>query len=244
MPIAILGSGKIACDLLVKVKRSKYLKCIMFSGQREDSPGIAFAKTLSIPTSTESVNGIRKVEVDLVFDCTTAESAKKHIRLLKDKFYIDLTPAKLFPICVPGISKIAKHGVNMGSCTVQAIIPKLAKIKNLEYVEVVTTIASESAGMGTRENLSEYLITTAKTIEQFTGAKAKAILIINPDLQAMHNSIYYKTKGSDNVKVIQFECVGQGDFLDKRFGNLDVMTVSAIKVAKEYAEYHNFRFNA
>ena len=231
---AILGSGRIACDLLVKIKRSKYLECVLMAGQRDESPGLAFAKTLKTPTSTESIKSVVASDAVLVFDCTGAESAKKHAKVLKDCFLIDLTPSKLAPVCVPGVNKVKGNSVNMGSCTVQAVIPKLAKIKNLEYVEVVTTIASDSAGMGTRENLSEYLITTAKTIEQFTGAKAKAILIINPDLQAMHNTIYYKIKGKDEIKVIQFELEG-GDYLDKRFGNLSIMTNSAIKVAESYA---------
>jgi len=234
MKVAILGTGNIGCDLLAKVMKSKYLECIMFAGQREDSPGIAFAKKLKIPTSTDSIQGILDTDAGVVFDATSADAHKKNVPLLKDRFVIDLTPAKLFPICVPNVTKALTKGVSMGSCSLQAVMPRLAKIKNLEYVEVVTTIASESAGMGTRENLSEFLITTAKSIEKLTGAKAKVILIINPVLQVMHNTIYYKTKGKDEIKVIQFELEGS-DYLDKRFGNLSIMTSSAIKVAEEYA---------
>src|SRR3990167_3691797 len=240
---AIIGSGKISCDLLVKLKRSKYLECILMAGQRETSEGLKFAKEKGIPTSAKSIDAILQTDAPIVLDATTALSAKEHAKLLKDRFYIDLTPSKIYPICVPNVTKASLKGVSMGSCTLQAVMPRLAKIKNLEYVEVVTTIASESAGMGTRENLSEFLITTAKSIEKLTGAKAKVILIINPVLQAMHNTIYYKTKDKDEIKVIQFELEGS-DYLDKRFGNLSIMTSSAIKVAEEYAKNSNSRFNS
>src|SRR3990167_3942009 len=205
---AIIGSGKIGCDLLVKIQRSKYLNCILMAGQHKASEGLRFAKEKGINTSAKSIEAVVETDAQVVFDATSAQASKAHAPHLKDRFVIDLTPLKEFPICVPNVSKISKYGVSMGSCTIQAVIPKLAKMKDLEYVEVVTTIASDSAGMGTRENLSEYLITTAKTIEQFTKAKAKAILIINPDLQAMHNTIYYKQKNKDEIKVIQFELEG------------------------------------
>mgnify|MGYP004417315230 CR=1 FL=1 len=238
VPVGIIGTGKVACDLLVKVMKSKYLECIMFAGQHEDSLGIAFAKSLNIPASTKSVEGVVASDAIIVFDATSAQAHKNNLRYLGDRFTIDLTPAKLLPICVPAInltSSIKGKGVNLGSCTIQAVLPRLMKLKNLEYVEVVTTIASNSAGMGTRENLSEYLIITAKIITQFTGAKAKAILVINPVLQKMHNTIYYKQKDKDEIRIIQFEIAGDGDYLDKRFGNLCVMTNSAIKVAEAYA---------
>lgn len=244
---AVIGSGKIALDLLVKLKKSPYLKPILVAGQRKESEGLAFAHKLGVPTSDKSIEAILKTDARIIFDCTTASSHLKHAPLLKDRFLIDLTPAKVLPICVPTIksaSQIKGKGVNLGTCTVQAVLPKLIGIKHLSYVEVVTTIASDSAGMGTRENISEYLETTAKIIKDFTGARAKAILIINPTIQAMHNTIYYQTKGLDKVKIIQFEMQGKGDYLDKRFGNLDTMTISAILVAENYAKNYNLRLNA
>ena len=234
MAVAVIGPGRIGCDLLVKVMKSKYLECIMFAGQRETSKGLKFAKEKGINISAQSIEAVVKTDAAIVFDATSAKAAEVNAPRLKDRFYIDLTPAKTFPICIPNVTKTSTRGVSMGSCSLQATLPKLARIKNLEYVEVVTTIASESAGMGTRENLSEFLITTAKSIEKLTGAKAKVILIINPVLQKMHNTIYYKTKGKDEIKIIQFELEGS-DYLDKRFGNLSIMTSSAIKVAEQYA---------
>src|SRR3990167_5745562 len=146
MKVAILGTGNIGCDLLVKVMKSKYLECIMFAGQRENSPGIAFAKKLKVPTSTASIQGVLDTNAGVVFDATSADAHKKNASLLKDRFVIDLTPAKLFPICVPNITQVSTKGVSMGSCTLQAVMPRLAKIKDLEYVEVVTTVASDGVG--------------------------------------------------------------------------------------------------
>ena len=76
-PCAVLGSGLIGCDLLVKILKSKYLKCVMFAGQRDDSPGLAFAKDKA-PTSTKSIDAILETDAKIVFDATTAERAKSH----------------------------------------------------------------------------------------------------------------------------------------------------------------------
>src|SRR3990167_10824033 len=149
MKCAIIGTGNIGCDLLVKIMKSKYLECVMFAGQREESEGLKFAKEKGIPTSAKSIDAILESDAQVVFDATSAKAAEVNAPRLKDRFYIDLTPAKIFPICVPNVTKASTNGVSMGSCSLQAIMPRLAKIKNLEYVEVVTTVASESAGQGT-----------------------------------------------------------------------------------------------
>src|SRR3990167_9298896 len=129
VPVAVIGTGLIGTDLLVKIIKSKYLECIMFAGQREESPGIAFAKKLKISTSTKSIEGILGSKARVVFDATNAEAHKRHSGLLKDAFIIDLTPAKLATICIPSVNLkdcLNLKEVNMGSCTVQAVIPKLA----------------------------------------------------------------------------------------------------------------------
>src|SRR3990167_9543000 len=175
---AIIGSGKISCDLLVKLKRSKYLECILMAGQRATSEGLAWAKKQCISTSDKSIDAVLQTDARIIFDATTAISARQNAQLLKDRFYINLTPYKKNKICVPDVNLkecLTRNAIDLGSCSIQAIIPKIHRLKDLEYIECVTTIASNSAGMGTRENLSEYLITTAKTITQFTGAKAKEI---------------------------------------------------------------------
>src|SRR3990167_7519507 len=153
-PCAVLGSGLIGCDLLVKILKSKYLKCVMFAGQRDDSPGLAFAKDKA-PTSTKSIDAILETDAKIVFDATTAESAKRHAKLLKDRLVIDLTPSKVGAMCIPSLNlqgALNTKNINLISCGAQVVIPVIDKIKNLERVEVVTTIASKAAGIGTRNN--------------------------------------------------------------------------------------------
>src|SRR3990167_198456 len=100
MKVAILGTGNIGCDLLVKVMKSKYLECIMFAGQREDSPGIAWAKKLKVLTSTDSIQGVLNTDAGVVFDATSADAHKKNVPLLKDRFVIDMTPSHIGKMCV------------------------------------------------------------------------------------------------------------------------------------------------
>jgi len=238
MKVAILGTGNIGCDLLVKVMKSKYLECIIMAGQRSTSDGLAWAKKQGVPISDKSIDAVIGSEAQIVFDCTNYESHIKHLPFLKDRFVINLTPYKKNKVCVPSVNLeecLTRNAVDLGSCSIQAVIPKLHRLKDLEYIECVTTIASNSAGMGTRENLSEYLITTAETITQFTGAKAKVILVINPTITKMHNTLYLKRKGSDKIQTIQFSVEGCGDYLPKYAGNLDIITVNAIKIGEAFA---------
>src|SRR3990167_5462515 len=117
---AIIGSGKIGCDLLVKIKCSKYLECILMAGQREKSEGLKFAKEKGISISTKSIDAILQTDARIIFDATTAISARQNAQLLKDRFYIDLTPSKTYPICIPNITKASLKGVSMGSCTLRS----------------------------------------------------------------------------------------------------------------------------
>ena len=243
-PVAILGTGNIGCDLLVKITKSKYLECIMFAGQHENSLGIAFAKDLGIATSPKSLEAVLNSEAVVVFDATSAEAHKSHAKALKDRFVVDLTPSKVGMMCSPTMNlkeAIKSKNVNLVSCGFQVVMPMIAKLKDPIYIEVVTTVASKSAGMGTRENISEYLETTAKAITKFTGAKAKAILIINPQEINMHNTVYAIVKGKTEPIILQKEIIGAGDYIPKFSGNLDTINQNAVRIAEEYAK--NIRFN-
>lgn len=193
--VAILGSGKIGTDLLVKCQRSKLLEPVVFVGRRLDSDGMERARQLGVPVSAQGfmslVTDNGAALYDLVFDCTSAADAKMHAPVLArlGKTVIDLTPARIGPMAVPVLNRfdlIRQPNVNMVTCGGQASIPlawALGKVygKALEYVEVVSSIASKSAGPATRANLDEYLITTAKGLAQFSGCqKTKAILNLNP----------------------------------------------------------------
>jgi acetaldehyde dehydrogenase (acetylating) len=192
LKVAILGSGNIGTDLLIKIQRSEYLECVLFIGRNLSSPGMAKAISLGVKVSDQSINAIVKDPdcCDLVFDATSAKDAQHHWAILKrlGKIVVDMTPAKVGGLCIPAVNlkdAIAQQNVNMVTCGGQASIPIAYLIgqthPEVEYIEVVSSIASRSAGPATRLNLDEYIETTEEGVRLFSGAKrAKAILNLNP----------------------------------------------------------------
>jgi acetaldehyde dehydrogenase (acetylating) len=190
--IAILGSGNIGTDLLVKVLRSEHLACGAFIGRNLNSPGMQTARRLGVVVSPDSLAYIEDHPdcCGLVFDATTAKDHLVHAPVLRKlgKIVIDLTPAKVGVMCVPAVNMaecLAQDNVNMVTCGGQASIPVAYVIgqtqKDVDYIEVVSSIASRSAGPGTRINLDEYIHTTEHGVRVFSGARrTKAILNLNP----------------------------------------------------------------
>lgn len=190
--VVILGSGNIGTDLLVKVHRSSKLECLALIGRNLNSQGMSIALDLGVKISDKSIQYIvdHADEIDLVFDATSAKDHKIHAEILKNLGIncIDLTPAKMGPMCVPSVNAqdcLTESNINMVSCGGQASIPIAKAIanvhSNIQYLEVVSSIASKSAGPGTRINLDEYIHTTETGIKKFSKAKnTKAILILNP----------------------------------------------------------------
>lgn len=190
--VAILGSGNIGTDLLIKIQRSEFLECVLFIGRNLSSPGMAKAIALGVKVSDESIQAIEKDPdaVDLVFDATSARDAAYHWSVLEklNKIVVDMTPAKLGALCIPAVNlheAVKQRNVNMITCGGQASIPMAHVIgktqKNVDYIEVVSSIASRSAGPATRLNLDEYVDTTEMGLKIFSDAKrAKAILNLNP----------------------------------------------------------------
>jgi len=190
--VAILGSGNIGTDLLIKIQRSEFLECVLFIGRNLSSPGMAKAIAMGVKVSDESINAIAKNPdaVDLVFDATSAKDAKIHWDILDKlgKIVVDMTPAKLGVFCIPAVNleEVTEHrNVNMITCGGQASIPIAHVIgktqKNVQYIEVVSSIASRSAGPATRLNLDEYVDTTENGIKHFSNVpRTKAILNLNP----------------------------------------------------------------
>jgi acetaldehyde dehydrogenase len=192
--VAIIGSGNIGTDLLIKIKRlSEMLDVSVMVGVDADSDGLARARRLGVATTAEGVQGLLRMDeaADLcvVFDATSAsahvhnDAALQHLPIRM----IDLTPAAIGPFVVPAVnlSSVAKaRNVNMVTCGGQATIPIVAAISReapVRYAEIVASIASRSAGPGTRANIDEFTETTAQAIEVVGGAeRGKAIIILNP----------------------------------------------------------------
>jgi len=196
--VAILGTGNIGTDLLMKIMRSTKLECRLFSGRNLSSPGMVKADQLGVPVSSKGIQGVvdRRGELDLVFDATSAQDHLAHAKILKDLglLAIDLTPAKVGKMCVPAVNLeacLSEINVNMVSCGGQASIPIAHAIAQanpqVEYIETVSSIASRSAGPATRINLDEYLETTEEGLETFSACRhTKAILNLNPAQPCVH----------------------------------------------------------
>ena len=235
MNVAILGTGKVGSDLLDKVIKSKTLECVMFAGQRKDSPGIKRANKLGVPTSTKSIQAILKSDAEIVFDATTAKAHIQNAPLLKDRFVIDLTPSRVGKMCVPSINLdecLKENNVNLVTCGAQAmcqIAKDIVEQTNTNYIEMVSTISSDSAGLGTRNNIDEFTQTTAEALEELSGvAKAKAIIILNPTDIEMRNTLTWQENGERKSLTRTIETEGNLP------GNLEIINRSAITVAEAY----------
>lgn len=192
IPVAILGTGNIGTDLLLKIRRSKFLECKLFVGRNLSSQGMSKAVTLGVPISDRSIDAIMEAPhaYQIVFDATSARAHLQHWPLLQKLGLkvIDLTPSHVGKMCIPAVNIdecLAEQNVNMVTCGGQASVPIAHVIgatqKDVEYIEVVSSISSRSAGPATRINLDEYIYTTEAAIRDFSGAlRAKAILILNP----------------------------------------------------------------
>jgi len=192
LKVAIIGTGNIGTDLLIKVLKSDFIECSVFVGRNLLSKGMSKAVNLGVRVSDQSIEFLKNNPdiYDLVFDATTASEHIKHAIVFKElnKIAIDLTPAKVGMLCVPSVNlteALKNSNINTITCGGQASIPlayTLGKIcQNIEYIEVVSAISSKSAGPGTRANLDEYVETTEAGIKQFSNCqKSKVMLILNP----------------------------------------------------------------
>jgi acetaldehyde dehydrogenase (acetylating) len=213
LKIAIIGTGNIGTDLMVKVMRTQGMTCTLFAGRNFNSSGMKRANALGVPISDRGIEAIvSNPEIcDVVFDCTSAHAHMEHWPVLDKlgKIVIDMTPAKLGVLCVPAINSeeclaTGARNVNMVTCGGQASIPiafAIAQVhRQIEYIEVASSIASRSAGPATRQNLDEYIETTQDALMAITGAThTKAILILNPASPPidMQTTIYAKITNPD-----------------------------------------------
>ena len=194
--VAIIGSGDIGTDLMIKILRtSENLEVAAMVGIDPDSDGLARAKRLGIPVTHEGVDGLLAMpnftDIEIVLDATSASAHIANAAALAPhgKKLIDLTPAAIGPLVIPTVNldeslDAGADNVNMVTCGGQATIPMVAAVSAVtpvHYAEIVASIASKSAGPGTRANIDEFTETTSHAIEKVGGAaRGKAIIILNP----------------------------------------------------------------
>ncbi len=191
---AIIGSGNIGTDLMIKIMRmSDVLEMGAMVGIDPASDGLARAARMGVATTHEGIEGLTKLpeykDIRIVFDATSAGAHKHHNAVLQadGKQVIDLTPAAIGPYTIPSVNidaNLDEANVNMVTCGGQATIPMVAavnRVAKVHYGEIVASIASKSAGPGTRANIDEFTETTAEAIEKVGGAtRGKAIIVLNP----------------------------------------------------------------
>ncbi|WP_424810329.1 acetaldehyde dehydrogenase (acetylating) [Rhodococcus sp. 27YEA15] len=191
--VAIIGSGNIGTDLMIKVMRSEHLELAAMVGIDPASEGLARAARLAVPTTHDGVDGLMALpgfdEIELVFDATSAGAHRKNAAQLQPHGIrlVDLTPAAVGPYVIPAVNfdeHLDATNVNMVTCGGQATIPivaAIARVVPVAYAEIVASISSRSAGPGTRANIDEFTETTSAAITGVGGAeRGKAIIILNP----------------------------------------------------------------
>ncbi|MBT5458740.1 MAG: acetaldehyde dehydrogenase (acetylating) [Rhodospirillaceae bacterium] len=211
--VAIIGSGNIGTDLMIKILRnSEILEIAAFVGIDPDSDGLARAVKMGVPITDKGIDGLVAMpdfkDIEILFDATSAKAHAIHDKVAREhgKTIIDMTPAAIGPYVVPVVN-LDEHlnapNINMVSCGGQATIPMVAavqKVAKVHYAEIVASIASKSAGPGTRANIDEFTVTTSKGLEDVGGAdRGKAIIVLNPadPPVMMRNTVYTLSDDAD-----------------------------------------------
>jgi acetaldehyde/propanal dehydrogenase len=276
--VALIGSGNIGTDLLYKALRSPSIKPIWMVGIDPASEGLARARELGLHTTADGIDGLlphlERDQIRIAFDATSAGVHAEHARKLRAHAVvaIDLTPAAIGPYCVPtvNLAELAARNemnINMVSCGGQATIPIVAavsRVQAVQYAEIVATVASRSAGPGTRKNIDEFTRVGGAT-------RGKAIIILNPaepplimrdtvhclttdepdreriedSIRSMLAQVQAYVPGCtlkngpvfDGKRVsVYLEVAGLGDYLPRYAGNLDIMTAAAVRTGELIAQ--------
>jgi acetaldehyde dehydrogenase len=215
--VAIIGSGNIGTDLMIKVlRKSAVLEMGAFVGIDPNSDGLQRAARFGVPVTAGGLDGLVQMpefaDIGIVFDATSAAAHAAHDKVLRahGKRIIDLTPAALGPFTIPAVNGDAHldaPNLNMVTCGGQATIPIVAainRVTRVRYGEIVASIASKSAGPGTRANIDEFTETTARAIEMVGGAeRGKAIIVLNPAEPPliMRDTVYCLTGDADTAEI-------------------------------------------
>ncbi len=215
--VAIIGSGNIGTDLMIKVLRtSTHLEMGALVGIEAQSEGLGRARRMGVVTTDAGIDGLQRLavwpEIGIVFDATSAAAHRQHneVCVQAGKVMIDLTPAAIGPYVVPvvnGEEHLGAQNLNMVTCGGQATIPIVAAVSSVarvRYAEIVASIASKSAGPGTRANIDEFTETTTLAITAVGGAeRGKAIIVLNPAEPPliMRDTIYCLTEGGEPAEI-------------------------------------------
>ena len=211
--VAIIGSGNIGTDLMIKILRtSDILEMAALVGIDPNSDGLARATKMGVAITDKGIDGLVSMpafkDIEILFDATSAKAHAIHDKVAREhgKTIIDMTPAAIGPYVVPVVN-LDEHldapNINMVSCGGQATIPMVdavRKVAKVHYAEIVASIASKSAGPGTRANIDEFTVTTSKGLEEVGGAdRGKAIIVLNPadPPVMMRNTIYTLSENAD-----------------------------------------------
>ncbi|WP_298164056.1 acetaldehyde dehydrogenase (acetylating) [Novosphingobium sp.] len=217
--VAIIGSGNIGTDLMIKVMRlSDVLEMGVMVGIDPASDGLARAARMGVATTAEGIDGLLAMpefaDIGIVFDATSAGAHQRNSELVlaAGKRMIDLTPAAIGPYTVPpvnGEANLDALNVNMVTCGGQATIPIVAavnRVAKVHYGEIVASISSKSAGPGTRANIDEFTETTSQAIMDVGGAtRGKAIIVLNPAEPPliMRDTVYCLCEEADREAIRQ-----------------------------------------
>src|SRR5699024_9285860 len=212
---AIIGSGNIGSDLMMKLLDNEVLEVTALIGIDAESEGLKRAEKHGVKAISNGIDGlVENPELaDIVYEATSAKAHLHNSNVLKDlgKKAIDLTPAAVGPFLVPSVNLKEDEvphldNVNMVTCGGQATIPivkAVSDVLKVDYAEIVASISSMSAGPGTRQNIDEFTVTTANAIREVGGAqKSKAIITLNPADPPilMRNTIHIQTGESAEAK--------------------------------------------
>jgi acetaldehyde dehydrogenase len=223
MNVAIIGSGNIGTDLMIKVLRGDGpLEMGAMVGIDPDSDGLSRARRMGVPATADGVDGLLAMDgfadIGVVFDATSASAHRANWAKLEGTGVrvLDLTPAAIGPYCVPVVN-LDEHldalNLNMVTCGGQATVPIVAAVGQValvSYAEIVSSIASRSAGPGTRANIDEFTETTARALEDVGGAvRGKAIIVLNPAEPPllMRNTVYCLVDGECDHLAIEASIV-------------------------------------
>ena len=213
--VAIVGSGNIGTDLMLKLEDHPRLEMKLMVGIDPRSEGLALAAQMGFRTTAEGIEGFKRdhEDVKIVYEATSAKAHMSNAPLYKElgKIAIDLTPAAIGPYVVPYVNigdVLDEPNVNLITCGGQATIPivnAVSKVTRVPYAEIVATISSRSAGPGTRQNIDEFTQTTATGIVRIGGAeRGKAIIILNPAEPPimMRDTIYCQVEEMDREAIL------------------------------------------